>query len=178
MSCVVNQYGSYEQPMEALIQCWNEQQQRMECGIIIIGYWQRLDIEAAEQLADRLEKLIEQGERMAMHGVTSTLKQGEPFVMFEGGFTVGRQYATCLRLSYAHMQLSLTMAAKMVMDLRSSVEVCLAVLKGISRQRSMTINGKLIERVIDTESQMMEQQRKKRAFKNNKTWGRMLTLGM
>lgn len=177
MILTTNDYGYYEEPKEGLIQYWSEENQRMECGIIIVGYFKPLNVEQAEDLADRLEQLVTEGEKLHMHGAESSLQYEDGFVVFEGGFTVGRCYSTRLRLTYSKMQLSLKQAMKMVMDIRDSVDLCLAVFKGMCRMHSLTINQNFIERIIDTEDPKLKALRKKQRLKNDHAWCRLMTIG-
>lgn len=177
MILTTNIYGSYEQPKEGLVQYWSEKNQRMECGIIIVGYIYPLNVEQAENLADRLEHLVAEGEKMNMHGAESTLRYEDGFVVFEGGFTIGHCYSTKLRLTRSTMQLSLQMAQKMVLDLRDCVDLCLSVFKAMCRLHNLTINQAFVERVIDTEDPKLKALRKRQRIKSDHAWVRLMATG-
>lgn len=151
MRCIVDVNGLYTEQTESLVQFWDNERRVMVCGIIIVGYWQSLSIEAAEQLADRLEQLVVRGEALDMYAAESTIKTGTPLCTFDGGFPVGRCYRTSIHLARPHMQLSLSETARLVDDMRNCIAIALALMKSISRYSSLTINGKILERILDTE---------------------------
>lgn len=159
MSFITNDFGLYPAPQVCLLVDYNDSSERMGCGIILVGFREPLSIEGAEMLADKLDFFITSGEKLNMHGIESTVTRDTPLISFSGYYQ-GNGYGTSLRLAKPQMQLSLSLAAKLLRDIRNTVEICLATLKGVSKQKSLRINGKLIERVIDTESERVQKQQK------------------
>ena len=164
MSVITNYYGNYEKPKAALALEPNESTGVLECAVIIVGYSQPFDIDDGYALADRLDYLITEGMKLNLDGTESTMKRNSCMVEFAGGFCGG--YRTYLRLTTANMQLSLGMAAQLLEDLRKCINMSLAMLKSVSRGYHYRINGRLMERVLDTECERIQKAEKSIAIKN------------
>lgn len=179
MSLIVNDWGYYEKPSEALIQCWNEEDGKMECGVALTGYYRKMTIEQAEALADRIEKLVYKGMELNMQGWRYRYWNTDVKVEFCGGFAVGkRMFEPGIRLVKPNMQMSLRETADLIIQIRNSVEICLGVLKGIARNRSIQINPNVIERVIDTVDKKCIARSKEHARKLDETFGHLVRNGM
>jgi len=161
---ITNNYGYYEEPRIALAQEWDKEEKRLRCGVVLIGYSKIIDIESAYALAEELDSLITYGDKLNLHGTDSTITDRECMVEFVGGFSRG--YQTYLRLTRPNMQLSLGMAAQLLEDLRKCINMSLAMLKSVSHNYGYRINGRLIERVIDTECERIQKAEKSIAIKN------------
>lgn len=174
---IINEYGSCDRPTVALTQYWDDEQERMVCGVLILHYYHFLDVHAAEELADRIEQLVAQGEQMNLHGVPSTMKNDDPYVLAQGGFTRKRSYGMGIRLCRPDMQLPLHEALQLAIDIRQCVTISLATIKGVARQKNLHINGKFIEHVIDTEDKKVLKEQRSKTIRDSHRQTRLASMG-
>ena len=161
-------YGTYAEPANAITQHWNPEKKRLDACILLVGYDHPLDIPDAERLADEVEALANHCHDNNYHNWHSGNEyERRHLVQFCGSYTRGCGLGAQLSLLQPNMQLSIADAYQLVADLRENINILLAVVKGVSRQRALTINGSLIERLIDTADPKVLSAQRSRAIKND-----------
>ena len=165
---LISRFGTYDKPTAAVAMQWNPEKERLEASILLVGYENPFDIEEADRLSELLDQLITRGDELDMQGAPSNMPsnyRNPQYCHFIGGFA-GFSYGTAIRLTQPNMQLTMAQAAQLLEDLRKCITLSLAMVKATARQFCYSINGKLIERVLDTESLTCRKAEQSRATKN------------